>query len=141
MASITLNSEQNPNFAIASIDSAERVNLTEIEAQIHQMQADSMRTFLKAVARGVTRVLLGTGRFIAAIWQGVAYARGCEQLQQLDDAALARMDLRREDIADHVFTMIYGPIGSASDPVLETIPGGKAKAANIDAETPERRAA
>ena len=136
-----LNSERTLDLAIASADIAERKSLAEIEAEIHLLQADAMRTFSKGVGRLIVRTLRGLGGFIAAVWDGVAWARTYEQLSLLDDGTLEEMGLRREDLVDHVFNTVYGASSVSTEKALEALPGGKTKSPKPAVETPERRAA
>ena len=138
---IMLNSERNLDLAIASADVAERKSLAEIEMEVARMQADAMRTFLHGATRLTLSVLRGIGDFIAAVWDGVAWARTYEQLSMLDDGTLEEMGLRREELVDHVFKTVHGEPKFSTERGLEALPGGKTEAPKPVVETPERRAA
>lgn len=111
-------------------------NRDAIMRDVNAMRSEAVLRMFSAIGRFTVGVLRVAAWPISSIWNGIAFARAIDALNALDDAALAKMGLERDDIANHVFGMIYGN----GKPALAAIAGGKVAKAPA-AVTPERRAA
>ena len=109
----------------------------EIMHRVNLMRSEAMTATLLAAFRGAAKVLKVVVWPLASIWRANAYANAVDAMNNLDDATLARIGVAREDIAQHVFDVVYG----SPKPVLEAIKGGKVANPCAPVAIPERRAA
>ena len=112
-------------------------NRDEIMHRVNVMRSEVMTASLLAALRGAGKALKIVFWPVASVWRANAYANAVDAMNGLDDATLARIGVARDDIAEHVFGIVYG----SSKPTLEAIEGGKVANPCAPAAIPERRAA
>lgn len=110
------------------------VTFAEIEARAHRMRSEAIQAHVAAAFRGI-------GGFLGAFLDAMLAVRVLQGLCRLDDAGLARLGLRREDLPTHVFQLVNGAPAKAAETGLEAIPGGRAARPSPVANAVERHAA
>lgn len=105
-----------------------------------EVNAQVMTALVNGLGRATRRVGLAIGRFLREQWVGVAAYRVHGELSRLSDHQLARLGIRRDEIASYVASVVAA--GPAEQPVaLKAIAGGRIAGDTAAEEQPVRRRA
>ena len=116
-----------------------------LEAEAARQRAEAVRETVAVIGRAIGAVFRGVFRVFTMIAEASAAMRLYEELSRLDDAALADLGIRREQIGRYVADSMDAAAGRrqavAAESGLAAIDGGRNERPAVADDLPRRRAA